>query len=68
MQETGTVEHELLHVLGFGHTEAWQTAMRPRAAVAQRITPTDVAYAQLLMAVHEMEEDPRVVAGLAALR
>jgi hypothetical protein len=68
MQEPGTVEHELLHVLGFGHTEAWTTAMRARSTSPPRVTSTDVAYAQLLMAVHVLEQDDRVVAGLASAR
>jgi hypothetical protein len=66
MGDRGVVEHELLHVLGFGHTSEWRSAMQPRASPTQRVTATDAAYAQLLLSVHGLEEDPLVVAGLAA--
>lgn len=66
MREPGIVEHELMHVLGFGHTNEWPSAMRARAPAAQTITAEDVAYAQLLMRVHELEQDPLVIASLAS--
>ena len=68
MREPGIVEHELLHVLGFGHTNEWPSAMQARAPLSRRITAEEVAYAQLLMRVHELEQDPLVVGSLAAAR
>lgn len=59
----GIVEHELMHVLGFGHTAAWPSAMGERAT-GRSITAEDVGYAQLLMRVHDLQEDSLVVGGL----
>jgi hypothetical protein len=63
MQHSGVVEHELLHVLGFGHTASWSSAMAPRGVVLRAITEEDVAYAQLLMRIRELQADPLVVGG-----
>lgn len=43
------ITHELLHLLGFGHTSAWRTNMHPVTASVARATPEDVAYAQLAL-------------------
>jgi hypothetical protein len=64
MQIPGVVEHELMHVLGFGHTTAWPSAMETRAFRVRTVTEEDVAYAQLLMVVHAAQQDPLVVGGL----
>ena len=48
-QNGAVVTHELLHLLGFGHTSAWQTVMHPITGSAQRATPQDVAYAQVAL-------------------
>ena len=45
------VTHELLHLLGFGHSVSWPTVSRPVANQEQRLTPQDVAYVQLGMAL-----------------
>jgi hypothetical protein len=58
------VEHELMHVLGFGHTTAWPSAMETRTMELRAVTAEDVAYAQLLMVVHEWQQDSLVVGGL----
>ena len=63
MRTNGVVEHELLHVLGFGHTAAWTSAMTPRGSILRAITEDDVAYAQLLMRVRALQADPLVVGG-----
>jgi hypothetical protein len=62
------VEHELLHLLGFGHTAAWPSALEAQAPAARTITADDVAYAQLLLRVHALEADSLVVGGLATAR
>ncbi|MGE5101377.1 MAG: hypothetical protein ACM3SX_15420 [Deltaproteobacteria bacterium] len=64
IQTRGVVEHELMHVLGFGHTTAWPSAMETRALRARTVTEEDVAYAQLLMVVHAAQQDPLVVGGM----
>ena len=48
-QNAAVVTHELLHLLGFGHTSAWRTNMHPVTAGVARATPEDVAYAQLAL-------------------
>src|SRR5262245_59550911 len=58
------VAHELLHALGFGHTTAWPSAMHARDSGARGMTVEDVAFAQLLMRVHEIQEDPLLVGGV----
>jgi hypothetical protein len=64
MQIPEVVEHELMHVLGFGHTKAWTSAMQTTSVDVRDVTETDAAYAQLLMAVHEWQQDSLVVGGL----
>lgn len=68
MHNAGIVQHELMHVLGFGHTAAWPSAMETRTSRAELVTADDVAYAQLLMAVREWQQDPLVVGGLNEAR
>jgi hypothetical protein len=48
-QNAAVVTHELLHLIGFGHTGAWRTTMHPVTAGIARATPHDVAYAQLAL-------------------
>ena len=62
------VEHELLHVLGFGHTTAWPSAVQAAGLPDRTITAEDAAYAQLLLRAHALEADPLLVAGLADAR
>lgn len=64
MHLPGVVEHELMHILGFGHTLAWPSAMDARPTTNRGVTADDVAYAQLLMTVREMERDGLVIGGL----
>jgi hypothetical protein len=40
------VAHEMMHALGFGHTNAWASIMSPGGAGPDRLTAEDVAYAQ----------------------
>ena len=46
---SSVVTHELVHLLGFGHTSRWPTIMHPVAGPATRATPQDVAYTQLAL-------------------
>jgi hypothetical protein len=46
---SAVVTHELMHLLGFGHTSRWPTVMHPVTGTATRATPQDVAYAQLAL-------------------
>lgn len=50
------LHHELLHALGFGHTSAWPSIMRSHVNTATAsVTREDVAYAQLLLRVGDMQ-------------
>jgi hypothetical protein len=60
----GIVAHELLHLLGFGHTAAWPSALEAKITVERGVTAEDAAYAQLLMRVRELEETTEFDAGL----
>lgn len=68
LADVSIVEHELMHVLGFGHTTAWPSALEAEAPATRTITAEDAAYAQLLMRAHELEADPLLVGGLEAAR
>jgi hypothetical protein len=68
MRMQAVVEHELMHLLGFGHTTAWPSAMAARTAQPSIVTEADVAYAQLLMGVHAAQDDSLLVAGLIDAR
>jgi hypothetical protein len=48
-------QHELLHVLGFGHTCAWPSVMRAGCAGETRLSPQDVAYFQVYYAARELQ-------------
>jgi hypothetical protein len=50
LHDPHVVAHEMMHALGFGHTTAWRSIVNPRdVSDAVRVTPEDVAYAELAM-------------------
>ncbi|HEX6908855.1 MAG TPA: carboxypeptidase-like regulatory domain-containing protein [Longimicrobium sp.] len=64
------VQHELMHVLGLGHTCAWRSVLAdvtrcPRMR-APSPTPQDVAYTQLLYRVRELQRGGTLRWGLDA--
>ncbi len=65
------VVHEMMHALGFGHTTGWKSVVNVRdAGLLQRLTPEDVAYAEVAMRSREKRErvDMRRLIGLATER
>jgi hypothetical protein len=53
---TGTIpQHELLHVLGFGHTCAWPSVMRAGCAGEARASAQDAAYFQVYYAARALQ-------------
>ena len=67
------VGHEIFHALGFGHTCAWRSIVadprRCRTQQADSPTPEDVAHAQLLWRIRELERGARISETVeAALR
>ena len=64
IEHPSVVAHELLHALGFGHTTAWPSAMQARNSELRSLTAEDAAFAQLLMRLHDLQEDPLIVGGI----
>jgi len=57
--------HELLHAIGFGHTGGWPSIMGPNAEGVESPTVEDVAYAQLLYAISQLQRDREAQFGIA---
>lgn len=54
----GVVVHEVMHTLGFGHTCSWKSVMAGEQCMRLRArapTPPDVAHAQLLLRLRDLE-------------
>ena len=66
LRSESVVGHELLHLLGFGHTAAWPSTLSPRITNGTGVTATDVAYAQLLLRAHELERSLEIAGGFTA--
>jgi hypothetical protein len=66
LRNESVVAHELLHLLGFGHTAAWPSTLAPRINTDRGVTAMDVAYAQLLMRAHELERRREIAGGFTA--
>ena len=60
------VRHELLHVLGFGHSCAWPTIMRAGCTGSPRASAQDVAYYQLYYAARAIQVATGAQHSLAA--
>ncbi|HJQ21976.1 MAG TPA: hypothetical protein VJ867_16650 [Gemmatimonadaceae bacterium] len=58
------VTHELLHLIGFGHTYAWPTVSTPSGGTESALTPSDVAYVQLAMRLRRLQHDTGALPGL----
>ena len=64
LRDEAVVAHELLHLLGFGHTSAWPTIAEPTAGEERKLTVQDVAYAQVALRLRQLQERNRALAGL----
>ena len=64
------VAHELMHVLGLGHTCAWRSVLadisRCAGLRAATVTPEDVAYTQILYRMRELQRGGTLRWGLDA--
>jgi hypothetical protein len=56
LSDATVVTHELMHAIGMGHTSGWASIMNPGGSGPGALTPTDVAYAQLLLRLHRVQE------------
>jgi hypothetical protein len=71
LHDRHVVAHEMMHALGFGHTTAWISVVNSRdASNPVRVTPEDVAYAELAMHSRERREwaNTRQLIALAVSR
>lgn len=64
LRDAHVVTHELLHLLGFGHTRGWQSVLRPSGGTEARVTATDVAYVQLALRLREVQDTSGARPGL----
>jgi hypothetical protein len=55
LHDSHVVTHELLHLLGFGHSTSWTTISQPMGGREPRLTPEDVAYVQLAMRLRRLQ-------------
>jgi hypothetical protein len=58
------VTHELLHLLGFGHATSFRSVSRAGAFFELRLTPEDVAYAQVAMRLRRLQGQSGARPGL----
>src|SRR5687768_263981 len=58
------VSHELMHVLGFGHTRAWHSLMTTTAHSVAAPSVEDVAYAQLAVRLRWMQQEHGIRFGV----
>lgn len=65
LRDERVVTHEMMHALGFGHTNAWHSAMNPWPRLDGGLTREDVAYAQLAIASRAASEQEDMWSGIA---
>jgi hypothetical protein len=58
------VTHELVHLLGFGHSQSWVTVSQPSGGAQRGLTSPDVAYIQLAMRLRRLQETTGARPGL----
>jgi hypothetical protein len=64
LRDAHVVTHELLHLLGFGHTLGWPSVLRPSRGTEPRVTATDVAYVQLALKLRQLQLESGARPGL----
>ena len=64
LRNAHVVTHELVHLLGFGHSSWWTTVSEPVGGREPRLTPEDVAYIQLAMKLRRLQQDTGARPGL----
>lgn len=71
LHDTRVVTHEMMHALGFGHTTTWRSVVSIHDDMkSERVTPYDVAYAEMAMHSRIARErvDTRRLIALAVSR
>jgi hypothetical protein len=64
LHDAHVVTHELLHLIGFGHTDAWPTVSLPAGGTETRLTAHDVAYVQLAYRLRRFQRETGARPGL----
>lgn len=64
LRNAHVVTHELVHLLGFGHSSWWATVSEPVGGREPRVTPEDVAYIQLAMKLRRLQQESGARPGL----
>jgi len=64
LRDAHVVTHELVHLLGFGHSTWWTTVAEPIGGHEPRLTPDDVAYIQLAMRLRHIQQETGARPGL----
>jgi hypothetical protein len=64
LRDAHVVTHELVHLLGFGHSNSWPTVAQPSGGTQPGLTPQDVAYIQLAMKLRRLQEATGALPGL----
>ena len=64
LRDSHVVTHELVHLLGFGHSTAWPTIAKAIGGTQHRLTPEDVGYIQLAMRLRRLQQQTGARPGL----
>lgn len=64
LRNAHVVTHELLHLLGFGHATSFPSVSQAVSGTEPRMTPEDVAYAQLAMRLRRLQSQNGALPGL----
>jgi hypothetical protein len=62
------VTHELVHLIGFGHSSSWPTVSQPGGGTQSGLTPQDVAYIQLAYSLRRLQREMGAKPGLPVLQ
>lgn len=68
LRDPHVVTHELVHLLGFGHSGSWPTVAQPSGGTQSGLTPHDVAYIQLAMKLRRLQEATGARSGVPVLQ
>ena len=68
LRDAHVVTHELLHLLGFGHATSFPSVVQASTDIvaSPRLTPEDVAHAQVAMRLRRLQRATGALAGLPA--
>lgn len=64
LRDSHVVTHELVHLLGFGHSTEWSSVSQPDGRTRPGLTVDDVAYIQLALRLRRLQEQTGARPGL----